>query len=85
MKIILLVILVLTLVLCFIKLGAICTVVLAFGILIILGIYALLKSSKLSRKKKESYKYYSYYNINPWNYLFSSFFSFLDLYNSICT
>lgn len=53
MKIILLVILVLTLVLCFIKLGAICTVVLAFGILIILGIYALLKSSSLSRKKKK--------------------------------
>ena len=53
MKIILLVILVLTLILCFIKLGAICTVVLAFGILIILGIYALLKSSSLSRKKKK--------------------------------
>lgn len=53
MKIILLVILALTLVLCFIKLGAICTVVLAFGILIILGIYALLKSSSLSRKKKK--------------------------------
>lgn len=51
-KIILMVLLCLILVLCFIKLGAICTVILAIGILIILGFYKLLKSAKLSRKKK---------------------------------
>ena len=52
-KITLLIILIAILVLCFMKMGSLCTIILAIGVLIIYGIYKLLTSSHMTRKKKK--------------------------------